>query len=320
LTSAGFCDESPSHVAALSLLSRMANRVLGAFYLLLSAGLPAVPGIAVHGQTFEAPLLQCNGLPCVDVTTPKGTVRLAIDLGDPPSVLDDDAARKLGATLTPIIGPDGKPYPGYSRAALTDLKVGSGGIASINFLAQDLKKMVAAGQMPPVDGSLGYSAFKDSVLTLDYVRHRITVAPAAAAQQCTAGKLSLIHFGAHGPPIVVTTGFELNGKPVTAQLDTLYSGTILIYPTSVAKLGLNAESRTTVAETFPYTDGSVEMMRAKAKTVSFGGKLLQTDGPLYFAGPKVHLPGDVFDATVGDALFRGHVLTVDFKGMCLTFV
>jgi hypothetical protein len=291
-----------------------------AFCLLLSVGLLAGSCLAMHGQNFEAPLLQCDGLPCVDVATPKGTVRLAIDLGDPPSFMDEDGARKMGATLTPVLGPDGKPYPGYNRAPLSDLKVGSGGLASVNFVTQDLKKMIADGQMPHVDGSLGYSVFKDSVLTLDYVHHRMTVAPAPPPQECKAGKVSLIHFGEKGPPIVVAAGFELNGKPVTAQVDTLYSGTIVVYPTSVAKLGLEAESRTTVAETFPYTDGSVEMMRAKAKTVGFGGKVLQTDGALYFAGPKVHLPGDVFDATVGDALFRGHVLTVDFKAMCLGFV
>jgi len=291
-------------------------KILG---LILSAALLAGGGM-MRGQTIDAPLLQCDGLPCVDVTTPKGTVRLAIDLGDPPSFLDEDVARRIGATLVPVTGPDGKPVAGYSRAAVSNLKVGSGAFAPVNFVTEDLKKMVAAGQMPHVDGSLGYSAFKDSVLTLDYVRHRMMVSPApAAGQACKESKVSLIHFGEKGPPIVVATGFEVNGKPVTAQVDTLYSGTLLVYPTSVAKLGLEAESKSTDAVTFPYTDGSVEMMRAKAKTVGFGGRMLEKDGALYFAGPKVHLPGDVFDATVGDALFRGHVLTVDFRSMCLTF-
>ena len=287
--------------------------------VILSAGLLGSTGGVVRGQSLEAPLLECDGLPCVDVATPKGTVRLAIDLGDPPSFMDEDAARRLGATLVPVVGPDGKPYPGYSRAALSDLKVGPDTLAAVNFVTENMKKMVADGEMPHVDGSLGYAAFKDSVLRLDYLHHRMTVSPAAAAgQTCKESKVSLVHFGEKGPPIVVATGFEVNGKPVTAQVDTLYSGTMLIYPTSVAKLGLEAESKSTVAETFPYTDGSVEMMRAKAKTVRFGGRALEKDGALYFAGPKVHLPGDVFDATVGDALLRGHVLTVDFRSMCLT--
>src|SRR5580704_9052428 len=118
-------------------------KIFGLVLLLVGCGV-------VRGQVVEAPLLQCDGLPCVDVATAKGTVRLAIDLGDPPSFLDDDAARKLGATLVPAAGPDGKPVSGYSRAALNDLKVGSGGLAAVNFVTQDLKKMVADGQMPHV--------------------------------------------------------------------------------------------------------------------------------------------------------------------------
>jgi hypothetical protein len=294
----------------LALDGRM--KIFGLVLLLVGCGV-------VRGQVVEAPLLQCDGLPCVDVTTPKGTVRLSVDLGDPPSFLDEDTARKLGATLVPIIGEDGKPYRGYGRAEMSDLKMESGSLDPINFVTQDLKKPIAKGQMPHTDGSLGYSAFTDKVLTLDYVHHRMKISPApAAGQACKQSKVSLITFGAKGPPIVVATGFEVNGKPVTAQVDTLYSGTLLVYPTSVAKLGLDVESKSTDAVTFPYTDGSVEMMRAKAKTVGFGGRVLEKDGALYFAGPKVHLPGDLFDATVGDALLRGHVLTVDFRSMCLT--
>jgi hypothetical protein len=33
---------------------------------------------------------------------------------------------------------------------------------------------------------------------------------------------------------------------------------------------------------------------------------------LYFATRKVHLPDGMFDGTVGNELFLGHVLTLDF--------
>jgi hypothetical protein len=46
--------------------------------------------------------------------------------------------------------------------------------------------------------------------------------------------------------------------------------------------------------------------------VSFVGKDLASDAPLYFATPQVHLPDGMFDGTVGVELFTGHSVTFDF--------
>ena len=129
-----------------------------------------------------------------------------------------------------------------------------------------------------------------------------------------AGMLSYPTFGKRGPHIVTTTGFQVNGQSITAQIDTLYSGSVLIYPTSVDKLSLKNQAESTKSEFFPYTDGGVQMTTSVAATEGFGGKTLLKNAPLYFATPKVHLPNGLFDGTVGDALFEGRVLTFDFHG------
>ena len=95
----------------------------------------------------------------------------------------------------------------------------------------------------------------------------------------------------------------------------MFTGTMLIYPTSVEKLGLTKESKSEVKKYIAFTDGGVDMFQATAATEGFGGRTLLSDAPLYFAGPKVHLPDGLFDATVGDALLRGHVATFDFHSM-----
>lgn len=115
----------------------------------------------------------------------------------------------------------------------------------------------------------------------------------------------------------VSTGFSVNEKPVTAQVDTLFSGTMLIYPTSVEKLGLAEAARTTRKQFFKYTDDGVEMLEAQSKVEGFGERSLVSDAPLYFATPAVHLPDGMFDATVGQALFRHSVLLLDFHDMKL---
>ena len=66
---------------------------------------------------------------------------------------------------------------------------------------------------------------------------------------------------------------------------------------------------------FPFTDGGVSMDVSSAKSESFGKDNLATNAPIYFAGPKVHLPDGLFDATVGIALLNKRTVTFDFKGM-----
>jgi hypothetical protein len=126
------------------------------------------------------------------------------------------------------------------------------------------------------------------------------------------GVLTYPTFGQSGPAIVATTGFQVNGQPITVQVDTLYGGTLLIYPTSVAKLGLTAQANSSRIRKFPFTDGGVDMIEGKANAESFGAARLANDAPLYFATPQVHLPDGMFDGTVGIELFTGRSVTFDF--------
>jgi hypothetical protein len=98
---------------------------------------------------------------------------------------------------------------------------------------------------------------------------------------------------------VVTTGFQINGQPVTMQIDTLYAGTMLIYSTSIEKLGLQHEAAASRIRNFPLTDGGVEMIEGQATTESFGSQRLLAGAPLYFPTPKVHQADGMFDGTVG---------------------
>jgi hypothetical protein len=113
---------------------------------------------------------------------------------------------------------------------------------------------------------------------------------------------------------VTTTGFSVNGKPVVAQVDTLYAGSMVVYPDAVAKLGLTDLTKTKVREHFPYTDGGVDMLKASAAE-DFAGKPLG-DQTVYFATPEVHVPDSLFDATIGFKLLAGHTVTFDFAGSC----
>jgi hypothetical protein len=208
------------------------------------------------------------------------------------------------------------------HAAYPSITIGNATLEHAPSLALPMNDMMAKGQMPHADATIAYSAFKDRVLQLDFVHHRLRVSgpqsgPAASCgANCAA--LHLITFGKKGPPIVVADGFSVNGKPVTAQIDSLWSGSLLIYTASIAKLGLQDTATAKDIESFPYTDGGVKEIRSKAQTIGFAGETIAENAPLYFPTPGVHEPDALFDATVGMGLMRDKIVTLDFHAMTIT--
>ena len=272
---------------------------------------------SAHAQTpalAGGPMLDCSGLPCVDIVTGGGKhLRMLVDTGNVDSVLDVAVAKDMGLAPTPINGADGKPT-GYSKATLADVKLGAASLGKVAVLVMDLATFIKQDKMPAADGTLAYTAFKDRILELDYKKRNVRISEQLRQNlPCPGfcGDLTYPTFGKQGPPIVVTTGFTVNGKPLTVQVDTLFTGTMLVYPPSVEKLGLTAQSASSKKQFFKYTDDGVDMVEAQADAEGFGANVLAQKVPVFFATPAVHLPDAMFDGTVGHALFQGIVLTLD---------
>lgn len=282
------------------------------------AGVLLTGGVATTAAAASAEagaeMLDCGGFACMSLDLGAGkSIKVLFDSGNVRSILDLRVARALGLALGPYTR-DGKVVPDRYTAEITNAMLGETLLPPLKFVVVDLQKFVAQGQIPPAQGLLSYTALKDRVLTLDYGHHHVTVSDTASvkAPAKNSGVLTYPTFGQDGPAIVATTGFQVNGQPITVQVDTLYGGTLLIYPTSVEKLGLTPQASSSKTRKFPFTDGGVDMIQGQASKVSFVGKDLASDAPLYFATPQVHLPDGMFDGTVGVELFTGHSVTFDF--------
>jgi hypothetical protein len=264
-------------------------------------------------------LLDCSGLPCVDATLQSGKkIRLLIDTGNVNSVVDSTVAKEAGLAVDPILGRDGKPLAGFGSSVLTSLKLGDSGFGDLKVVVMDLAADIKRDRMPVSDGTIAYTAFKDRLLVIDYKKQQLSFSEKLSVEiPCTnsCGTMTTPTFGKKGPPILVTTGFEVNGRPISVQIDTLFTGTMLIYPTAIEKLALSDVAKSDRKQFFKFTDDGVEMIEGIAKTESFGGKILAENAPLYFATPAVHLPDGMFDGTVGHALFKSSVIWLDFHDM-----
>jgi hypothetical protein len=262
----------------------------------------------------EVPLLNCDATPCIEARIGGGkSVRMVIDTGDVDTILDTKAAEAAG--IKPA-GPAAEGMPaGSYPAKIAALQIGELTLKDVDVTARDFTDWIAKNQMPHVAGTLAYTAFKDRILQLDFAAHQLRISdvltgPVDCEKICA--KYSLIAFGKQGPPIVVAEGFEINGKSVTAQIDTMYTGALLVYNASIDKLGLHEAAKTTATRQFAYTDGGVTMKVAPAKCESFRGVPLGDGKPkVYFPTPGVHEPDGMFDATVGLELFVGAIVTLD---------
>jgi hypothetical protein len=302
----------------------MRRMLMSIFCCLVLATLFVERAGAQHGGmkfAAEVPLLDCNGLPCVEARMGTGpNLKMGIDTGNVDSVLDLSYAEAAGLKSTAPL-PAGAPS-GMFRTVIPSISVGSVKLTNVAALAMGLSDMIAQNQMPQVDGTLAYTAFKDRILEIDFVARKVRIsevltAPVACSGSCD--KISLIKFGNEGPPIVVADGFAINGKKVSAQIDTLYSGTLLVYTASIEKLQLGEAAKTTKSRDFPFTDGGVKMKEAPAEKEGFHGVVLSGPAPLvYFPTPDVHEPDGLFDATVGVELFYKAALTLNFHDMTVS--
>jgi Aspartyl protease len=268
----------------------------------------AVAGAPAMEFAADVPLVMSDGMPCIEVRIGDGKpVLFGIDTGDVNSVIDTTVAKAAGLTLEAI------PPPVPADVLMT--KVAVLHVGSLEF--RDRKAIVVdfvKNQMPPkMGGTLAYTFFKDRILQIDFRGRRVRISAPLTGHVALpepSDSFSLITFGKSGPPIVVASGFGINGKAVTAQVDTLYTGSLLIYTASIDKLGLGAQAKTDSKEFFPYTDGGVTMRVSSADAETFHG--LGFGHRLYFPTPGVHEPDSLFDATVGLGVLNDTVLTLNF--------
>lgn len=282
-----------------------------------SASALAKEGNAARFST-DIPFKDCDGLICIEVALGGAKPRrMMFDTGNVNQVIVAESANEAGWTLDPV-QKDGQTVPGVYGAG--EHRVAFGKVdAKATFFAFDRARL--GEYAPPADGALTYPFFKDRLVQIDYPHHRFRVSDVVTTpvsdRVAGVGSLKLITFGEHGQPVLVGSPFTLNGKSLRAQIDTCYTGTMLVYDAAVANLGLTKQGK---PELFRYTDGGASMLAASAQSMGFGKQVIAESQTMYFVGDSknlVHQPEGLFEGKVGNALFAHSVVTLDFHAMTL---
>lgn len=277
----------------------------------------AAPVLRAAAAPVELTFKPCDGMICLPVTLADGKSHwLLLDTGNVNSWLSADSARARHLKLD-VIEQDGKTLDGIFRLGAQTVVLQQQSLSG-RFLAFDKEQ---TGELPGgVDGALAYTFFTGRVLKIDFPHHRLSVLdPPDNGLTASAAPVHLITFGKAGPPVVVVGGLSVNSRPINAQFDTCYTGTLLLYDQAIAELGLRDAPGAARPTFFPNTDGGVNMKKATIDSIGFGGRVLSArPATVYFpaAGKNlVHQPDGLFEGTVGNALFAHSVVVLDLKSM-----
>jgi hypothetical protein len=271
-------------------------------------------------------LEDCSSLLCVVMTASDGkTLHLVLDLGERNAYLSLRAAKSLGLDLHPFMSKDGNAIPDVQQTIVPGAKLGDLPMGDFPFVVIDVepernlqepRKETLAKPLPG-DGALTYGAFQNRVVQLDIPNHILRISkPQINAQPCPRECSDLItkHVGQFGPVTITADGFAVNGQPVDAQIDTLFTGTMLIYPAGIERLDLKKQAKSKDKQTFPYIHDGIELAQWNGASESYRNISLAQNAPLYFPLKHEAFANVQFDATVGDGLLSRGVVTFDFKG------
>jgi len=274
-------------------------RFLAAASATVAAAAAAAPARAARPDGYD---LERHALvPVVRATVAGHTLVLAIDTGDAVSTLSAPAAAAIG--LAPVA-------PSASDATLRGVRLGATPLRDHRVEIADVGGLrMLAGYA--IDGSLGYEAFKDRALTIDYPNWRVGFPESLPEGETTP--ITWLKYHDRSPQLVTFDGLNIDGFPVSAQLDTFMSKNAIVFTGKLPDLAVDPDPR---APRYSYEESPLSPGRVGS--LKLGQTLLAANVLVYAADAKAHVPTTAIAVVVGDALFAKRALTLDFVNSSLT--
>ena len=231
----------------------------------------------------------------------------ALNTGFTVSLIDSKRWTTLG-------GPHLEPVNGY--AVISDAMVIDGTpLATAKLVLAD--GLDTDNQKLGVDADvlLGFDAFKGHVLTINFPNATMFLRTGAAAPASPtptsagpgAAVLTFEQYQPRSPKLLTFDGFAVNGTPITVQLDTMWTGNAILFPTKFATTPAFAPSG---APSRTYEEG--DLSAVTVNNVTFAGKPFATDLIAYVPAGKASVPTTRLAGVVGTGMFSGRVVTLDF--------
>ncbi len=251
----------------------------------------------------------------------KGPFNMLLDTGVDPSAVDLNVAKEIGLKLASVgsQGTGGGTEMNLTyETKLSLVELGYLAARNVDALAVDLSKTSAAlGK--PICGVLGYSLLKDRIVQLDYphrvVRFYSSTPFSKNGHQANSAVLSSLSF-LYRDDILVEEVL-VNGKRITANLDTGSNGGFQLTPAAVVELGLETQVAKAQAGKSVGFNGISENREGKIQNVTIGG--ISIDGPtVVFYAKGTGRDNEAWGIRIGNAFLKDYVVTIDYPGGVIT--
>lgn len=228
---------------------------------------------------------------------------LAIDTGDAVSMLSSSAGAAVSDARADA-------STRMSRGTLRGVALAGTTLRDHDAVIGDVSSWAAQTGLP-VDGSLGYEAFRDRVVTLDFANRRLVFPDVIPDGERTG--ITWLQYDDRSPKLITFDGLMIDGFPATAQLDTGMSKNAIIFTTKLTELLIDNAPRDPV-----YVYEGATLPPGKVGSVRLGTTTLAAPGVLvYMAGAEAHVPTTAISAVVGDRLFSKRAVTLDLPNSVL---
>ena len=275
-----------------------------AFLAGTTAAACAARGAARAASPAFAPFDDRTPIPVVRVRAGERELRFAIDTGDALSTITPAAADALA--LPRATAANAAPQ----RVSLAGFALAGATLRTHAALVVD-GSAVAALTGFPVDGTLGYEAFRDRIVTLDYVKRRLTFP--GVVPDGERATIIWLKYDDRSPELITFDELKVDGFPATAQLDTLMAKNAIVFTTKLADLLIDNAPN---APRYDYEGTSLSPGRVGS--IRLGTTTLASPAVVYQADASAHVPTTAIAVVVGDGLFAKRAVTLDLPSSTLT--
>ena len=160
-----------------------------------------------------------------------------------------------------------------------------------------------------LDGVLGYEAFRDRVLTLDFHNRRVVfpdILPDGESAQIT-----WLRYDANSPPLVTISDVTVDGFPAGALIDTALGKNAVIFESKLPDLALDNENDKRLG---PFAYAGEPLRPGRVGSVRLGTTTLMGSVRCYGADARAHVPASEIAIILGSGIFQNWALTLDFPG------
>ena len=270
----------------------------------------------VKQTVIEVPFEFIHGSIVVQATVNgHGPFWMLLDTGADPSIVELGTAKSVGLKIAPSGQQGSGGGTGENLAYETSLPfVQLGGLTASNVdaLAMDLSKLSSAlGR--PISGVLGYSLLKTRIVQIDYpnlrVRFFTSAPPCAGGARPHSPMCATLSFRYRDD--ILASGVTVNGKPVTANVDTGSNSNFQLTPAAVDKLGLSQDVARAHASSSVGFNGNLENREGTVGNVRVG--TISVNAPtVVFFGKEMGMDKEPWDLRIGNAFLKNFVVTLDY--------